>query len=1123
MDIEIVEVQIPKAITAVDFIQGLKGDRGISITDFTLDDDGNAVTTFENGETKKSKLTSIASVSESAKKAAISEANAKDSADNALTSETNAKTSEANAATSAENAKASEVAAKLSETNAKDSETVAKSSEEVSSTKAGEASASATSASDSAVRALASEAKSAKSAESAEDSYNKTVSIQRDFQTTLDTAKASETAAKASEVNAKASETASADSASKAHTSELNAKASETSAATSASTATTQASNASKSATAAKTSETNAKDSETQAGTYAGNSKASADAAKLSETNAASSASSASDSKAGAATQASNATKSATAASSSASAAKTSETNSASSASSASTSASNAKASETNAKVSETNANSSATTAKNWAVATTSPDGAIDTDSDTGKTQSSRSWALASKGSAESASSSASTATSQASSATASAKSASESATSASGSATSASSSATAASNSASAAATSATNASNSETQASGYKTAASNSATAAASSATSASTSATNAKAAMNTANTAASSASTSATSASTSASNAAKSEVAAKTAQAAAEKARDDANSAVSKLTGVMKYAGQVDNYSDLADVTKNKGDVWNIVNADSAHGIKAGDNVAWNGTDWDNLSGTVDLSIYAEKADYQKAITSATANGATITFNHKDGTTSTTTVNNVASATAATNDAKGQKIDTTYEKVADASNVHTSLQNSINSLSSSKQDKLTFDSTPTADSTNPVTSGGVKTYVDNINSTLNTAISKKADSTDIVQADWNVTDITLQSYIKNKPSTWLTTNLSRPTATNGVPDYTMRSMIDSTRANRLAFLPPDQIIIEQTVDGGVTWTDAGFDDVHKAGLFDGNKNFALGIPKIDGKENTLCGLRVTITAMKYNVPDGTAETDKYNYWNKTYVKSAERYCSLDSFYIWCSTAGNRIKIKIEMATGNNASNWRTFFSDDTFGMIGGAGGNCIGLTTNYDWYTFGGDTTQYNNNWNCRLTFMTTSDRLDDNITINQEVTQSIISICGYGENIWTNPNRLAYNDHLYAWDSSQNATFPANVTANTFKGDLDGNANTATKLATARTISLTGNASGSATFDGSGNVSIDTTVAQATKATQAGDGNVIASTYATKDYVQQLMNTLSTVSVTQDSLTKALSIK
>lgn len=50
----------------------------------------------------------------------------------------------------------------------------------------------------------------------------------------------------------------------------------------------------------------------------------------------------------------------------------------------------------------------------------------------------------------------------------------------------------------------------------------------------------------------------------------------------------------------------------------------------------------------------------------------------------------------------------------------------------------------------------------------------------------------------------------------------------------------------------------------------------------------------------------------------------------------------------------------------------------------------------------------------------------------------------------------------------------VFVGTFNGNLIGNADTATKLQTSRTISLTGNASGSATFDGSGNISINTNV-------------------------------------------------
>lgn len=47
------------------------------------------------------------------------------------------------------------------------------------------------------------------------------------------------------------------------------------------------------------------------------------------------------------------------------------------------------------------------------------------------------------------------------------------------------------------------------------------------------------------------------------------------------------------------------------------------------------------------------------------------------------------------------------------------------------------------------------------------------------------------------------------------------------------------------------------------------------------------------------------------------------------------------------------------------------------------------------------------------------------------------------------------------------------ATTFVGALSGNASTASKLATARTISLTGSVTGSASFDGSGNISIATT--------------------------------------------------
>lgn len=68
-------------------------------------------------------------------------------------------------------------------------------------------------------------------------------------------------------------------------------------------------------------------------------------------------------------------------------------------------------------------------------------------------------------------------------------------------------------------------------------------------------------------------------------------------------------------SKLSSVLKYKGTVANYSDLP-ANAQTGDTYNITNASSYN--NAGDNAAWNGSDWDILSGTIDLSGYVETDD-------------------------------------------------------------------------------------------------------------------------------------------------------------------------------------------------------------------------------------------------------------------------------------------------------------------------------------------------------------------------------------------------------------------------------------------------------------------------------------------------------------------------
>lgn len=66
---------------------------------------------------------------------------------------------------------------------------------------------------------------------------------------------------------------------------------------------------------------------------------------------------------------------------------------------------------------------------------------------------------------------------------------------------------------------------------------------------------------------------------------------------------------------LTTVYQYKGSVATYADLPTTGQKVGDVWNVETADPDHGIKAGDNVAWDGAQWDTLGGNHDLSGYAQ----------------------------------------------------------------------------------------------------------------------------------------------------------------------------------------------------------------------------------------------------------------------------------------------------------------------------------------------------------------------------------------------------------------------------------------------------------------------------------------------------------------------------
>ncbi len=255
------------------------------------------------------------------------------------------------------------------------------------------------------------------------------------------------------------------------------------------------------------------------------------------------------------------------------------------------------------------------------------------------------------------------------------------------------------------------------------------------------------------------------------------------------------------------------------------------------------------------------------------------------------------------------------------------------------------------------------------------------------------------------------------------------------TTRPLFVMTRGNRLCLLPGSQVIIEKSTDAGVTWEDYGATDAQKASLFNGRNVGSIQIPQKNGIRSTDCMLRITITGMRYNVPEGTTETNKYNYWNSTYMQSQERYCQLHTLYFWVSSSNDKIWLKVERAKGNDSTNWIKIFDTST-------NANRIGLSGwgGMDFCTFAADTFGGSNSashyWNYRMTFRTCTNDTTSDTTLFDDTKlatgfttqiQTISGINGYGDTMWGSPNNMANIDHMYTWDNSANVTFPAKVTA------------------------------------------------------------------------------------------------
>lgn len=210
--------------------------------------------------------------------------------------------------------------------------------------------------------------------------------------------------------------------------------------------------------------------------------------------------------------------------------------------------------------------------------------------------------------------------------------------------------------------------------------------------------------------------------------------------------------------KVSSVYKFKGSVATYANLPTTGLTVGDVYNVVAAYGTY--PAGTNWAWTSDNtWDALGGSIDLSIYIKSADVSTMGKTGKLSDGTQDTTHRvvtdtekstwnakqnalsfDSTPTAGSTNPVTSGgvkTALNSKADTSSIPTTLAALAGDS-THRVVTDTEKSTWNNKQAKLTFDTTPTANSSNPVTSGGVKT-----------ALDTKASSSEIVKTSTGLTD--------------------------------------------------------------------------------------------------------------------------------------------------------------------------------------------------------------------------------------------------------------------------------------------------------------------------------------------------------------------------------------
>lgn len=252
---------------------------------------------------------------------------------------------------------------------------------------------------------------------------------------------------------------------------------------------------------------------------------------------------------------------------------------------------------------------------------------------------------------------------------------------------------------------------------------------------------------------------------------------------------------------------------------------------------------------------------------------------------------------------------------------------------------------------------------------------------------------------------------------------------------AMISDLGANRLQFLPASAVTLEYSRDSGATWTAVDNETV-KRHLFATSDSFVIGNDTGTKKDKSAYQCRVTITT------------------------TGQVYSALNKFVINVSTNGSsgcycKIEARTKANQDSNTNTWVVF--KEKADLSGWSGWNVINTNS---LTTHGNRTDQYSQ---IRFTFGVTAH--SSSVEYAGLAVRRIMAFGGMG---WTTPSNMAATGHIYTHDSSQNVTFPGQVTATSFSGTFRGNASTATKLLNARGIQTDLSSTASQNFDGTASI-------------------------------------------------------